>query len=124
MAKKESASSERTPAHPEVVSVYNHSDRMIEFMHMNRRAGTAGVGPEYDMIRFLPGNNKVSQSDLEKARANPQWDAHVKRIPHRTLLGRERKSILLQVGHHDDEFDIETQDLGERMHEERRKRVS
>ena len=107
-----------------MVPVLNHSNRMIEFMHMRREAGTPGIGPTHEMIRFLPGNNSVSEEDLEKCKKNPNWEHYTKRLVHKDLLAKGRKYALLEVGAHDEDLEVEAQELGDRMHEIRMRQRS
>lgn len=109
---------------PKMVPVLNNSNRLIDFTVMNRPAGTAGVGPVSRMVRFLPGNNSISEADIKECANNPMWAHHVEKRIHKDLFGKGRKTKLIEVGVYDEELEVEAQELGERMHELKQKQRS
>jgi len=106
-----------------MIPVFNHTGHSIGIGISHRVAGTTGAGPEASTVDFLPGNNSIDSRDLEKCQAHPAWPDHVERREHRVLTGKKVKSISLQVGLHDEEFDVESNELGKRMNELYQKRV-
>ncbi len=96
---------------------------MIDVGLTLRKAGTVGTGPEYKLVTFLPGNNKIDSRDLEMCQAHPLWHIHVDRHEHRGLTGKKFKGVQLQVGLHDKEFEVEATELGERMFQLKQKKA-
>ena len=130
MAKSSNTSSAPTTAHtaerkapPSKVSVFNHTGHMIGVSISNRKAGTPGSGPEAYTVDFKPGNNSIDSAELEKCMAHPAWSDHVERRERRSLIGKKVKSVDLQVGLHDEEFEVESEELGKRMQQLHEKRV-
>ena len=98
-----------------MVSVFNHTRHEIGFGMSRRKAGTHGPGASVYTIDFGPGNNKIERSELEKCEAHPSWSDYVNRTEKRDLVGKKYKGVELEVGLHDEEFEVEFKTLGEKM---------
>ncbi len=106
---------------PTMVPVFNHTNHMIDIGIALR---TAGPGLEAKIVTFLPGNNSIDSRDLEKCQAHSLWHIHIDRHEHRGLTGKKYKGVQLQVGLHDEEFEVESKELGKRMHQLKQKKAS
>jgi hypothetical protein len=115
--------SEARSAEPEFVSVFNNNNHMLGIGVRNRPAGTNGPGPVTSTIEFLPGNNRVKSSDLKRCQEHPLWSNYSEKRLHRGLTGRQHKYAILEVGRHDEDFEVEAKELGERMFQLKQKRA-
>ncbi len=107
-----------------MIPVFNHTNHMIDIGLSLRKAGTVGTGPEAKLVTFLPGNNSIDSRDLEKCQAHSLWHIHAKRQEHSGLTGKKFKGVELEVGLHDEEFEVESRQLGERMFQLKQKKAS
>lgn len=107
-----------------MVPVFNHTNHMIDIGIALRKAGTVGTGPEAKLITFLPGNNSIDSEELKKCEAHSLWHIHIDRHEHRGLTGKKYKGVQLEVGLHDEEFEVESKELGERMFQLKQKKAS
>lgn len=106
-----------------MVPVWNAADHLIDIGIRVREAMSPGRGATVRMIRFLPGNNEISMEDLEACQKHPLWKNYVDKLQHRDLTGRQIKYAKLEVGKHDEDFEVESEELGTRMYDLKRKRA-
>ncbi len=109
------SSSRPAEAKPEMVPVFNHTNHSIAIAISLRKAGTVGPGSDAKIIKFLPANNSISRADLDLCEAHPLWRIHTKRIEQTGLVGKKFKGVQLEAGLHDEELEVEFQNLGEKM---------